>query len=246
MKIVLFILCLALPLGLGAQEDDHRHEKRKPAAANAPDDADSHEEENAEPQEDAHDHEKEEASHGKKSSHISEKKKKKHPHEAAKHGDEKHGEEKEHEGHEEGEEEEHAEGEEHGEEGHEEGEEEEEFSSSVGPGNAVTAASPETGLQLSDEALKTLGVKTQPLPANNVFPKQAIVMFKNETGVYRLRDGWYKLIEGETEPQGNRVRFTPHKRQDLRPGDQIVVEGVPLLRVTELDAFSGGEAGHAH
>lgn len=183
-----------------------------------------------------HEHESE------KSSHAAERKKKGHPHAKDNQPAENHGDEEEHE-----------EGEGHeGEEGghHEEGEghreEEEESSSSVGPENAVTAANPEAGLQLSDEAFKTLGIKTQPLPADNIFPKQAIVYFKDETGVYRLRDGWYKLIEGEAESQGNRVRFTPHKRQDLRAGDQIVVDGVPLLRVAELDAFSSGDAGHGH
>lgn len=132
---------------------------------------------------------------------------------------------------------------EHGEEGHEEGEE---ASSSVGPGNAVTAADKHTGLQLSPEALKTLGLKTQPLPATSLLPKSAIVAFKDETGVYRLRDGWYKLVEGNIQPQGNLIRFTPRDKSDLRPGDHVAVEGAPLLRVTELDAFSSGEAGHAH
>jgi hypothetical protein len=165
---------------------------------------------------------------------------KKHAHEAGENGTGEHGAEEDHEkdleenqGHED-----RAHGEEHG--------EEEEFSSSVGPGNAVTAAEPKNGFQMSDEALKTLEIKTQPIPANDAFPKEAIVSFKDEAGVYRLRDGWFKLIEGETQPLGNRIRFTPHKKKDLRPGDQIVVQGVPLLRVTELDAFSSGEAGHGH
>lgn len=159
------------------------------------------------------------------------------------HADERH-EHGDHEDHAEGKKEGHEEGDEHGEEGHEE--DEEEFSSSIGPGNAVTAADRKNGLQLSDDALKTLGVKTRPVPTDGGLPNQAVVTFKDETGVYRLRDGWYKLIEGETRPQGNRVRFTPRKKEDLRPGDQIVVEGAPLLRVAELDAFSGGEGGHGH
>jgi len=132
------------------------------------------------------------------------------------------------------------------EEGHEEGEEEE-FSSSVGPGNAVTAADREKGIQLSAEAVATLGIKTQPRPSGGSFPKQAIVYFKDETGVYRLRDGWYKLVEGEARPEaGGRARFAPNRAADLRAGDHVVIDGVPLLRVTELDAFSGGEAGHGH
>lgn len=166
-----------------------------------------------------------------------------HPHET--HGEKGHADEPgEHSAHGKEEEETHEEGEEHGEEGHEE--EGEGISSNVGPGNAVTAADPKRGLQLSEEAVKTLGIKTQPAPSESFVPKSAIVTFKDETGVYRLRDGWYKLVEGYTQPQNNRLRFTPHEKQDLRPGDKIVVEGAPLLRVAELDAFSGGEAGHGH
>lgn len=152
-----------------------------------------------------------------------------------------------HKDHENGGEGRHEEGEEHddqGKEGHEEGEEE--ASSGVGPGNAVTAADREKGLQFSDEAVKTLGIKTQDAPEEFTLPKSAIVTFKDETGVYRLRDGWYKLIEGEARPRGLLVRFISHRKKDLRPSDQIVVEGAPLLRVAELDAFSTGEAGHGH
>lgn len=152
-----------------------------------------------------------------------------------------------HKDHENGGEGRHEEGEEHddqGKEGHEEGEEE--ASSGVGPGNAVTATDAEKGLQLADEAVKTLEIKTQAAPEEFTLPKSAIVTFKDETGVYRLRDGWYKLIEGEARPQGVLVRFIPQRKKDLRPGDTIVVEGAPLLRVAELDAFSTGEAGHGH
>lgn len=138
----------------------------------------------------------------------------------------------------------HETGEEHGEEGHEEGEEE--LSSNIGPGNAVTAADRKSGLQLSAEALMTLGIKTQPIPVHSRFPRGAIVTFKDESGIYRLRGGWYKLIEGETKPQGDLVLFTPRKKEDLLLGDQVVVEGAPLLRVAELDAFSSGEGGHGH
>jgi len=139
------------------------------------------------------------------------------------------------------------EGQEHADQGKEDHEEAGgEASSSVGPGNAVTAADHEKGLQFSAEAVKTLGIKTQGAPEEFTLPKSAIVTFKDETGVYRQRDGWYKLIGGAARPQGLLVRFIPHRKGDLRPGDQIVVEGAPLLRVAELDAFSTGEAGHGH
>ena len=140
-------------------------------------------------------------------------------------------------------EESHADGDEEKVEGHEEAEE---ASSNVGPGNAVTAADPERGLQLSPEALQTLKIGSVSVPANGVIPKSAIVTFKDEVGVYRLRDGWFKLVEGSAKNRNTGVVFIPHRSSDLRSGDSVVVHGAPLLRVAELDAFSTGEAGHGH
>lgn len=140
-------------------------------------------------------------------------------------------------------EESHADGDDEKVEGHEEAEE---ASSNVGPGNAVTAADPERGLQLSPEALQTLKIGSVSVPANGVIPKSAIVTFKDEVGVYRLRDGWFKLVEGSAKNRNSDVVFIPHRSSDLRSGDSVVVHGAPLLRVAELDAFSTGEAGHGH
>lgn len=135
----------------------------------------------------------------------------------------------------------------HSDEGHEEGEghEEEEFSSSVGPGNAVTAADENQGIQLSDKAQRTLEIRLQPVTSS--LPKSAVVTSKEETGVYRFRDGWFKRIEGEIVDTGSaRVTFRPRRASDFKKGDQIVVNGAPLLRVAELDAFAGESAGHGH
>lgn len=140
-------------------------------------------------------------------------------------------------------EESHADGDDEKVEGHEEAEE---ASSNVGPGNAVTAADPERGLQLSPEALQTLKIGSVSVPANGVIPKSAIVTFKDEVGVYRLRDCWFKLVEGSAKNRNTGVVFIPHRSSDLRSGDSVVVHGAPLLRVAELDAFSTGEAGHGH
>jgi hypothetical protein len=149
---------------------------------------------------------------------------------------------------------------EHGEESHEHGVEphheeegeshegEEETSSSVGPGNAVTEADHETGFKLSDKALRTLALELAPIrpQASYTLPKTAIVYFKDEAGVYRLREGRFKLIEGDAEAQADKILFTPEPKDAFQRGDQIVIKGVPLLRVTELDAFGGSGEGHAH
>ncbi len=138
----------------------------------------------------------------------------------------------------------------HGEELHsneETHEEAAEISSEVGPENAVTEANREDGFKLSEAALKTLGIETT--LARNQFilvPEEAIVSFQAETGVYRFRDGWFKLVEGKAERSGKSMRFSPERQEDLKPGDRVAITGVPLLRVTELDTFGGSEEGHAH
>jgi hypothetical protein len=132
----------------------------------------------------------------------------------------------------------------HPEEGHEEGEEE--VSSSVGPGNAVPEADAENGFKLSEKAVRTLELGLQavrPQPTYTL-PRSAVAYFKDEAGVYRLREGWFKLIEGDAKTSGNQVVFTP--KVAFRDGDQIVVKGVGLLRVADLDAFGGSGDAHAH
>lgn len=121
-------------------------------------------------------------------------------------------------------------GEEHG---GEHGESEEEASlGGVGIGNAVTAADEHDGVKLSPKAMETMGIKTSPYEGCPV-PDAALVFYQDKVGVYRLRDGWIKLIE------------IPHAGDDLNPGDQVVTQGAGLVRAAELDAFSG-EVGHSH
>lgn len=130
-----------------------------------------------------------------------------------------------------------------GEAGHDE-----ELSSNIGPGFAVTEADHDQGFKLSEKAVKTLGLEWKPVQnaAALTVPSSSLVFSKDEAGVYRVRDGWIKLIEGEVEITGKSARFISQEKSAFRSGDQIVTAGVPLLRVTELDTFSGSEAGHAH
>jgi hypothetical protein len=139
-------------------------------------------------------------------------------------------------------------GESHEEEHESEAGHDEELSSNIGPGFAVTEADHDQGFKLSEKALKTLGLEWKPVQNASAVtvPSSSLVFFKDETGVYRVRDGWIKLIEGEVEITGKSARFMPQDKTAFKSGDQIVTAGVPLLRVTELDTFSGSEAGHAH
>lgn len=105
--------------------------------------------------------------------------------------------------------------------------EERRVSSDVGPGKAVTAADSKRGIQLSEKALKALGIKTR--KASGAIPKEALVISRENAGVYRLREGWFQLLP----------------KEQLRAGDEFVVEGAELLRVAELAAFEGS-GGHSH
>lgn len=117
-------------------------------------------------------------------------------------------------------------------------ENEEEAIGGVGPNNAVTAADEHDGIKLSPKTVKLIELKTD-IYNGQAIPKSALVFYQDKIGVYRLRDGWFKLVpvifNNQSLPQSN----------DLRFGDQIVIQAIGLLRVAELDAFSG-EVGHSH
>jgi len=112
---------------------------------------------------------------------------------------------------------------------HEESEEQS-VSSDVGPGKAVTAADPKQGIQLAVKAVEALGLQTRKVSALPVLvPKEGLVISREKTAVYRVREGWYKLVP----------------LSDLRVGDEMVIQGSDLLRVADLAAFESG-GGHSH
>lgn len=138
----------------------------------------------------------------------------------------------------------------HGVHGHaeEHNEEEADISPNVGDRFAVTEASHEDGFKLSNTATANLGIETQAVLGDGRlrFPKSSLVAFKDKTAVYRFREGWYKRIEGVVRNEDGDMVFVPNSKESFKAGDRVVVSGVPLLRVTELDVFSGAGEGHAH
>ena len=105
----------------------------------------------------------------------------------------------------------------------------------AGPTLAVQEASLKDGFKLSEKAKEVIGVKVKSLGARpfNV-PTSALVFHGDKVGVYRFRDGWFKLIE--VQRSGSSVSSS-----ELRENDQIAIQGVALLRVSEMDAFGGEE-----
>jgi len=183
------------------------------------------------PEEHAHDHEDE---HG----HEDEKEEKdEHAHPAKKGDEHAHGAEKE---------DEHGHAEEEGEDEHGHGDgHEEEGSSRIGPDKAITAASKKDGIQLAEKAVKRLALASVEAkgPAPRV-PSKSLVFYQGETGVYRLRNGWYKLVDVKVTERG--ATDSVVRSSELQGGDRIVSEGVPLLRVAEMEAWGGSGDGHGH
>ena len=108
-------------------------------------------------------------------------------------------------------------------------------------GKAVYEVTKENGMRLTPEALKNIEIQTSVLQKSGIvkIPKDALVLFQENTGVYRLRDGWFKLVR--VKIQAKKETFLDVQSSELQSGDEIVVHGGDLLRVSELDALGGGE-----
>lgn len=110
----------------------------------------------------------------------------------------------------------------------------------AGPTMAVQEASLKDGIRLTDKAKEVIGVETRKIGSSPfAAPTAALVHFGNRIGVYRFRNNWFKLIEIKViSKKENSVTFSA---AELKDNDQIVVAGVALLRVSEMDAFGGEE-----
>ena len=121
----------------------------------------------------------------------------------------------------------------------------EEGSKAVGEGKAITAVDKVKGFKLSKEAIKTLGLKLQTVDgATFSISKKTLVTSKNKKGVYRFRGGFFKLLEAKIlreEKSGYKVEVS-----GVDFGDQIVVNGTGLLRVTDVYSTDKSSYGHSH
>lgn len=120
----------------------------------------------------------------------------------------------------------------------------------IGPGKAISAVSHDLGFSLSEKAKEALGIQYFKIEENSVsyfIPSSALVTYQEYQGVYRYREGWFKLLPltsvRTSNPKLINIRAS---ESELKSGDQIVVHGAGLLRVADLDAFGSAEAGHGH
>ncbi|MBC7456901.1 MAG: hypothetical protein H7235_01390 [Bdellovibrionaceae bacterium] len=111
----------------------------------------------------------------------------------------------------------------------------------VGVGKGIVAASEDDGIKLSPQAEKNFEIQKV---TGNIIAKSALVKVGEEVNIYRYRDGFYKRIDFQiVKKVGDQIHIKSH---DLKPSDQIVVQGMGFIRVAEIAAFGGAVSGHSH
>ena len=117
----------------------------------------------------------------------------------------------------------------------------EEASAFVGKNMAVVSASKTDGVELSDKAKVSIGIKTEKLPPDHTVPSSALIHERSEVGIYVLRENRFKYVEVEIENAvGTRVKL---ESKEVSSGEDIVVEGAALLRLAEINVWSSSEGG---
>lgn len=100
-----------------------------------------------------------------------------------------------------------------------------------GEGKALVKADKNRGFILSDEAVNTLGIKTNTIAKIDEIPKSSIVSMIDKKGIYVLRNNYFKFIEFNS-------------KMKLQKKEQIVVTGQNLLLITDI--YSTDETEYSH
>ncbi|WP_413577716.1 hypothetical protein ACLVWU_04655 [Bdellovibrio sp. HCB290] len=118
--------------------------------------------------------------------------------------------------------------------------------SRIGQGKAVEQFDPEQGFKLSSKAMKSMGVKFQALSGKGPWkvPKSSLMTLKQSDAVYRLYDGWISMVLVKVVSADKDTVMV--KAEDLETGDQVAVEGVTFLRMTDSDLNAGTVDSCAH
>jgi len=112
----------------------------------------------------------------------------------------------------------------------------------VGSDMAVTQADSKLGFKLAESAKKRMGVQTQKVIGKGSFsvPSQALVFTRNEVGIYRKREDWFKFIsvvivsksKSDSKIQSN----------DLSDSDEVAIAGTGILRVSDIETSSQSDS----
>jgi hypothetical protein len=115
----------------------------------------------------------------------------------------------------------------------------------IGEKKAIIQVDEKKGFKLSKEAIKTLKLKLKTVDGDEFkISKSTLVASKNSKGVYRFRDGFFKLLPAKILKKTNKEYHI--KVSGVEFGDQIVINGVGLLRVSDVYSTDKSEYGHSH
>lgn len=115
----------------------------------------------------------------------------------------------------------------------------------IGDGKAIELVDEIKGFKLSKDAVKTLEIKLESINSGEFeIEKTVLVTSKGLKGIYRYRDGYFKFhsVESIKEIKGKYLI----KLKDYKFGDQIVTNGIGLLRVADVYSTDKSEYGHSH
>jgi hypothetical protein len=118
-------------------------------------------------------------------------------------------------------------------------------SKAIGKGKAIVDVDEKKGFRLSKEAVKTLKLRLKNVDGSTFqIDKKTLVASKNTKGVYRYRAGYFKLLPAKIIKEVKGGYRIDVKGVDF--GDQIVIDGVGLLKVTDVYSTDKSEYGHSH
>ena len=102
------------------------------------------------------------------------------------------------------------------------------------------------GVQLSPQAEKNFEIQRVAVGSSQQFEisASAVVTSGTEKNLYRYRDGKYLRVDFEVLKKVGKSLVV--KSKDLKPGDEIVISGMGLLRIAELAATGGAPTSHSH
>ncbi len=130
---------------------------------------------------------------------------------------------------------------EHTEEKKEEGQE----NSKIGDSKGIMKADEVNGFILSPEALKNFNISFILIKNQTItIPESAILKSLEETNIYRRRNQYIKRIDFQVVSKNDKLITI--KSNDLTINDEIAIEGIGFIRISELAAYGGAEEGHSH
>lgn len=117
----------------------------------------------------------------------------------------------------------------------------------IGENKAITKVDEKKGFMLSNKAIQNLKLQLLNIHSDEVtLDESQIVKVKDSIGVYRFRGGFFKFVKCSKIRRDKVNKKITLKLTDYNFGDQVVTNGISLLRVTDIYSTDKSEYGHAH